>query len=143
MEFKTRYITKDDFKAYFGIDLDMELQDDSNLSNKAEAFLCRVENRLTSFINANLARNIDNEYFGLSDYQKEKFKLALLEQAYYVFKNGDISSDSGYDTENGIIANKDDLKDITISRNAIDILIDAGIWCRKIRSRGGMYGYWY
>lgn len=143
MEMKSKYITKDDFKAYFGIDLDLELKDDSNLSNKAEAFLYRIERRLTSFINANMCRNIDYEYLGLTDFQKEKFQLALLEQAYYVFKNGDISSDSGYDQENGIIADREDLKNLSISRNAIDLLIEAGIWSRHIRVRGTMYGAWY
>ena len=143
MELKSKYITKDDFKAYFGIDLDLELADDSNLSNKAEAFLCRVENRMTSFINANMCRNIDFEFMGLTDYQKEKFQLALLEQAYYVLKNGDISSDSGYDQDNGIIAEKDYLKKITICQNAINYLIEAGLWSRQLRSRGTFYGYWY
>ena len=43
MTIQTKYITLDDFKVFFGIDLEHELQDSTNPSNDAQAFLMRTE----------------------------------------------------------------------------------------------------
>ena len=135
MELNTKYITLDDFKIYFGIDLTAQLKDDDNASNKGEAFLRRIENRVAAFIDANFYRNVDLEFPEFSDYQKEHYKLALLEQAIYVFKNGDISVDSGYDYERGIVADRGKISGIAIAENAKQELMLCGLWCRKILSR--------
>lgn len=133
---KTRYITKDEFKEYTGIDLDIELKDDDNPSNKANTFLFKVEIRLATFLDANFARLIDDEYKEFSDYQKIHYKYALLEQALYVLKNHDISVDSGYDPENGKIISQRDLMSITISPNAKQHLMLCGMWCKKLSTKG-------
>lgn len=145
MEIKTKYITPDDFKMYFGIDLEAEMKDDDNPSNKALAFLMRIENRLHSYLDATFYRNVDKEYPEFTDYQKEHYKLALLEQAYYVLTQGDISVDSGYDVTEGFKATRNQIKSIIISENAKNELVLCGIWCRKIRnrSRGGLDGWLY
>lgn len=144
MELKTKYITKDDFKTYFGIDLDIELKDDDNTSNKANAFLLRIENRMSAFLNARFYKNIEIEFPKFSNYQKEHYKLALLEQAYYVLLNGDISADSGYSVVDGKKISRNELNGIKISSNAIDELILCGLWNRhiKTRSRGALDGWW-
>ena len=46
MELKTKYITADDFKQYFGIDLEVELKTNDNPSDEVNAFLKRIENRM-------------------------------------------------------------------------------------------------
>ena len=135
---ETKYITTDEFKEYFGIDLASELNDDDNPSNKAVAFLKRVEDRIETFLNANFYRNIDLEYIRFSSYQKQHFKRALLEQAIYIYKNGDISVDSGFDPEKGEIASRKTLKNLSIAENCKQELILCGLWCRKIRG----YGVW-
>lgn len=142
---KSKYITPNDFKQYFGIDLASELKSDDNPSNTVNAFLCRIEKRLASFIDANFYRNVDREFPKFTDYQKEHYKLALLEQAYYVLTQGDISSDSGYDMDSGIKASRGQLHGIKISDNAREELLLCGLWCRKIqnRNRGGLDDWLY
>ena len=142
---KSKYITEEDFKEFFGIDLSLTLKTDDNPSNTASAFLRRIEVRIEAYLNANFYRNIDEEYRELSDYQKEHYKFALLEQAMYVLKNGDISVDSGYEQEEGIQVSRSQLREITISENTRNQLILCGLWCRKVRnrSRGGLDGRLY
>lgn len=141
---KSKYITADDFKEYFGIDLANMLKSDDNPSDTANAFLTRLENRIEAYIDANFYRKVEEEYQTFSDYQKKHYKLALLEQAMYIIRNGDISTDSGYDPEEGVKATPSQLKAIIISPNCKEQLILCGLWCRKIRNRGvgGLDGYW-
>lgn len=143
MAIQTRYITKDEFREYSGIDLDAQLKDDDNPSDKANAFLKRIEVRMEAFLNANFFRNINVEYRKFSDYQKEHYKYALMEQAIYVLRNGDISTDSGYDTEKGEVANAKHLKGIIIAPNAKDQLSLCGLWCRHIDGARDYYGWLY
>ena len=144
-ELKSKYITADDFKMYFGIDLDSELKSDDNPSNTSNAFLTRIENRMEAFLDATFYRNVELEYPKFTDYQKKHYKLALLEQAYYVLTQGDISVDSGYSMEEGIKASRNDLHTLKISDNAKDQLLLCGLWCRKIknRARGELDGWFY
>ena len=142
MEIKTKYITPDDFKDYFGIDLDLELKSLGNPSNTAEAFIMRIENRVASFIDAEFYRRVDEEYPNFTDYQKEHYSQALLEQAMYVFKNGDISVDSGYSMDTGEVASNDTIIKKTIAPNCKQELILCGLWSRQIRNRRGGYFRW-
>lgn len=139
----TKYITIDDFKAYWGIDLMEKYKDDDNPSNKANAFLIRVENKIERYLNAEFYRIVEKEYPTFSDFQKKNYKIALLEQAYYDLRNSDISTDSGYDVESGIIASRQQLRELKISDNTRESLILCGLWCRKIRNRyrGGIDGW--
>lgn len=143
-QLKSKYITADDFKMYFGIDLEAELKDDDNPSNKVNAFLLRIETRIETFLDANFYRNVDFEYPNFSDYQKKHYKLALLEQAYYVLTQGDISTDSGFSFDEGIKVSREDIHKIKISDNTKEELILCGLWCRKIknRARSGLDGWW-
>lgn len=130
MHLQTKYITLSEFKAYFPeVDLIAELGEAS-----AFALLVRVENRLSAFLNSKFYRNIEREYPEFTDYQKEHYKLALMEQVFYVFKNGDISTDSGYEPDKGVIISAQDTQKKLISQNAIDELILCGLWCRKIKT---------
>lgn len=135
MEIKTKYITPDDFTQYFGIDLDLELKSSANPSDTAEAFLLRIENRIATYLDAQFYRQVDEEYPEFTDYQKEHYSLALLEQAIYVFKNGDISQDSGYDYERGEITSNNVLTEKTIAPNCKRELLLCGLWCRKVKGR--------
>lgn len=143
-QLKSKYITADDFKMYFGIDLDAELKDDDNPSNKVNAFLLRIEDRLASFIDANFYRQVDFEYPSFSDYQKKHYKLALLEQAYYVLYNSDISNDSGYSVNEGLKISREEVHKLKIGDNTKEELLLCGLWCRKIknRARSGLDGWW-
>lgn len=132
----TKYITADEFREYTGIDLEEELRDTSNPSNKVNAFLVRIEDRMETYLNAHFFKRISDEYPGFTDFQKKHYKLALIEQAYYVFKNGDISTDSGYDPERGEIISKSKKTAITLAPNAIDHLRMIGLWNGHIGTMG-------
>lgn len=142
MNLQTRYISADEFKEYHGIDLNLELKDTDNPSNKVNAFLKRTAILLEGYMNSKFFRNIGDEYPKFSDYQKEHYKIALLEQAYYRFKNGDIYSDSGYDPEKGIIANKKELEGLIIAPAAKDQLRLTGLWSRHIGSNLDIFDVW-
>ena len=144
MEIKTKYITPDDFKDYFGIDLDLELKSSANPSDTAEAFLLRIETRLHTFLNAQFYRNVDEEYPHFTDYQKQHYAQALLEQAIYVFRNGDISVDSFLDYD-GEKASNNTILMKSIAPNCKQELLLCGLWCRKIRglrNKGIWGGFW-
>ena len=139
MEFKTRYITADEFKQYFGIDLQIELPDGDNESGKVAAYLTRIENRLEAWINANYFYNVTQFWETLNNNQKEQYKYALLEQAYYVLRMGDISVDSGYDKERGIIAGRSTINELSVAPNAMLHLENGGFLNTRIVKRGGYY----
>ena len=136
MELQTRYITADEFLQYTGINLREELNDTSNGSDKVNAFLKRTEDRMEAFLNAKFFKNVSDLYPEFSEFQKKHYKLALLEQAYYVFKNGDISSDSGYNQETLEIANQRKLRTLAVAPNAIDHLRLTGLWSGFIGGKG-------
>lgn len=142
---KTKYINADDFKQFFGIDLEAELKTNDNPSDEVDSFLNRIEVRMSTFIDCQFYRNVDKEYPTLTDYQKQHYKYALLEQAYYVLTQGDLSVDSGYDVQEGEKASRTHLNNIKFSSNAIEHLILCGFWNRKIRNRfrGGFGGWMY
>ena len=141
MDLNTRYITLDEFRDWSGIDLESQLKKDDNPSNTAQAFLDRTTYRLESFIDAEFYKNIAKEYPTFTDYQKEHYKHALLEQVLYVFKMGDIAVDSGYDPDKGEVATNSTLKDKIIAPMAKEELLLCGVWCRKIKSRdAGIWG---
>ena len=59
MDIRTKYITPDDFKTYFGIDLDIELKDSANPSDTALAFLKRIEDRISTFLDSQFYLQVD------------------------------------------------------------------------------------
>lgn len=142
MDILTKYITPDDFREYFGIDLTLELKSSANPSDTPEAFIKRIENRLETFLDAEFGRRIDTEYPKFTDYQKEHYQLALLEQAIYIFKNGDISVDSGYNLDTGEVADNLTILRKSIAPNTRMELIRCGLWSAKIRGSRGHGRLW-
>lgn len=131
----TKYITLDDFKEYSGVDLVSEL----GTTEKARAFLTRIEVRLESFLNARMHQNVAMRYPTLTDNQKLHYKYALLEQAIYVWKNGDVSVDSGYDPDSGLKITEGNLLGLEVCRNAKSHLMEAGLWTYKLGPGAGMW----
>ena len=136
MHLQTRYITPDDFKTYFGIDLGAQLRGNANPSDKATAFLMRIEDRMESYLNAHFFKKVTEEWPCFTDWQKQQYKLALLEQAIYVFRNGDISVDSGYEPDEGIKISRSSIKELSLAPNAINYLQLTGLWSRHIAFPG-------
>lgn len=142
MQLQTKYITLDEFNQYFP---EIDLIEEFETNERALAFLKRIEDRLSSFINASFNRNIDMLFPEFTDYQKEHYKLALLEQALYVFRNSDISTDSGYDPEKGELISRGKINALTIAPNTKRELILCGIWNRNIpdMATGILTGNWF
>lgn len=133
MRTEPRFVTPADFFNYWGVDLNFLLKNQANISNKANIFLMLVEDRLMNWIDTNTFRNVKWE--DLTPFQLENLQLAILTQAMYVYRNSDISLDSGYDPEKGIIAPKEQLNKIVICEAAIDFLRSAGLFNLTISNK--------
>lgn len=125
-----RFVTPEDYRNYFGEDLNAILKLDGNLSNGANLFLMRVEDRLLSWIDANTFRKYP--WDRLSDYQKECLQIAILMQANYIIRNSELTYDSGYDPERGEIASIETISSIEINRGSIDKLKNCGLFNHKV-----------
>lgn len=137
---QTKYITLDDFRDYF---VDVDLRVALGTEESAIAFLKRIEDRMETFLESNFNKNIDMQYKCFTDYQKKHYKRALLEQAIYVFKNGDLSVDSGFDPERGVITDIETIKKISLAPNAKQELILCGLWSRALRGSRSYYDGWF
>ena len=133
MRTEAQFVTPMDFYNYYGIDLNSMLKVNNNTSNKSNIFLARVESRLMSWIDSHSYRNI--EWDDLEGRRLEFFQEAILIQAMYIYRNSDISMDSGYDPEKGIVAAREELEKIEISRATLDCLINAGLFNLQIQNR--------
>ena len=133
MLMEPKFITIEDFENYWGINLREKLKDNSNSSNKANIFLKRVELRVTNWIDANTFRITTWE--NLTDFQLEHFKIALLEQAMYIYRNTDLALDSAYDPEKGFVTENERLRRIEICEPTLRELKTAGLYNLNILNR--------
>ena len=133
-----KFITIDEFNNYWSVNLNEMLRTSANPSNQAELFLARVENRLMSYIDNNTFRRY--RYEDLQGKQLSAFKEAIILQAMYVYKNGDLGMDSGYDTERGMVAKRSDLVELSVCQDAIDILSNAGLWNLTMKNKPRTFG---
>lgn len=138
----TKYITIDEFKDYTGIDLLAELNtDNANPSDTANRFLKRVEDRMELYVNNHFFIQIPTIYPTWDDRSKKCYKLALIEQAEYMFRNGDIAMDSGYNPDNLSTTDLKRKNAVAMSKVAYDYLISCG-FNREIGYGTGVIGLW-
>ena len=90
---------------------------------------------MKTYIDVNTFRNYDWDQVLANDSDREYMQKAILTQAYYVFRNSDIATDSGYDPDRGIIADKGTLDSIAVASVAIDYLKACGLWNLNISNR--------
>lgn len=126
------FVTKEDFKAMWGIDLDSSLRGDD--VNKADRFLARIERQIKSHIDESTFRQYRWDDIKSDANWLTAFQTAVLTQAYYVFRNTDISTDSGYDPDKGVVAPKQTLEGIKICPEAITYLKNAGLYTQQIKN---------
>lgn len=132
------FITVDEFDNYWSVNLRDMLRTSANESNQAEMFLARVERRLMAYIDNNTFRRY--KYEELCGHQLNAFKEAIVLQAMYVYKNGDIGMDSGYDAERGLVAKRAELVELSVCQDAIDVLANAGLWNMSMKNRPRKFG---
>lgn len=130
-----KYVTKDEFLNFTGIDLDAELKDNGTAidTSKSERFLGRVEMFLMDYIDSNSFRNYD--WDSMTAAMIDSFKKATLYQAEYMFRNGDLTSDSGYDPDRGTVIARESLNRIMISQTALNALKRGGLLNRVMANR--------
>jgi hypothetical protein len=136
-----KYVTADDYLAYFGIDLATELPDNDNPGAKVVSFIARVERLVEGFLKTELFREWDYDTF--TQDQQTHFVYGILEQIHYMLRNGDISSDSGYEPTQGKISDRNYLQGIVIAPNAVREFILAGVWSRKLNHGRDWLDYGY
>lgn len=130
---EAKFVTPDDYNNFFGQNLNAMLKIKDNTSNVANIFLMHVENKVLERIDSTSFR-VEN-WDRLSELQLEKLQQAILYQAEYVIRNGDIFSDSGYDLEKGEVISIEKLQKIAICRTSIDFLKNAGLFNQVIKNR--------
>lgn len=140
MNMTPQFVSTEDFLNYWGVNLNEKLRGNANESNKGDAFLKRIEDRLMAWLDANTFRtyrwdDLKSDSIFFSDKQKMNWKLAILNQAMYVYRNSNIGLDSGYDVEKGVIAKKEELESIEICRPAIDYIKVAGLYNHVMSNR--------
>lgn len=144
MALEPKYVTPDFFREYSGEDLGAVLKGDANPSDKANAFLYRLEGRVGAFLASHFLRDPEEEWPRMSEYQRKMYREALCEQAIYTLRNSEIITDSGYDPESGVVATRDQLVQLSIAPACQQKLELCGLWCRHIRGfrKGGAWDDW-
>ena len=139
-------ITPEEFLEYTGVNLAVELRGidhrAGNPSNAVSAWLERNRIRLNTWIDQHYYGGLGFGYREPTDYERYHYKLALLEQCYYVFKNGDIASDSGRDDNGAMRMSRDDIKELSIAPETIRHLNLAGLYSRRIGGKGFSLAWW-
>ena len=128
-----RFVKPNDFFNYTGIDLQERFKSENNESNKANIFLMQIEDTLLARIDNMSFRNVT--WDELSDFQLENLQKAIIYQAEYILRNGDLFTDSGFDIERGEIISFDKLQKISICRTSIDLLKNCGLLNHVIKNR--------
>jgi hypothetical protein len=122
-----------DFYNYWSIDLNAEQKNKDNVSNKTNLFLLRVEDALLDWIDSRSFRRIQWEDLGPE--QMDALQRAIITHAMYIYRNTDVSLDSGYDPEKGVVISIEQIKAIQVSPAVENILISKGILNLKIGNR--------
>ncbi len=138
MAITTRFVTRDDYRNFAGIDLELELKDNDDTSNKVNIFISKIEDWCEAYVQYHSAQKIN--FATLLPEQIEHWKKGILHQIEYVLRNSDISNDSGYNIESGPIIDMNYLERLSLSQNAKMEFHLAGVYTRKIRSK---YGFRY
>lgn len=107
IDYTQPYVDRDEYLAAKGIDLNLELQDDDNKSNKVKRFvedLTRfVRNQLVhEYLDNDLNENV-TEFSSLAEWRRKRFHRGMIEQIEYELNNGLIHQDSGINRETGQI----------------------------------------
>lgn len=120
IDYTQPYVTKDEYLMAKGIDLNIELQDDDNHSNKVERFIKDITNFVMDYLAKEYACNEINRlisnFSNLAEFRRKRFHFGMLEEIEYVLNNGLIQLDSGINRETGSIT---DFSHLVIGTSAL------------------------
>lgn len=142
IEIKTRYITPDDFKIYWGVDLNAKMTESGNPSNSADAFIMRLEDMVEAYIQGEYHRKI---YFDkMTDQQKIWFRKGLLEEGMFLFRNGYFYKENFLLNENREKITVKEIKDKILDPIAKEYFRMCGLLCTHIGNSSPFYlnPYW-
>lgn len=138
MELKSRLITSDEFFELTGEKLENRLVGSDNPSNEVNIFLRRVNFILETYFESRFFYSSSYVYDNFNDTQKLKYKQAMAEQTLYMLSSGDISLDSSYSKEKGLLLDRRSINAIRISPVTYDCFVILGIANPHIGSNSGV-----
>ena len=120
IDYTQPYVSKEEYLIAKGVNLDFELQDDDNKSNKVNRFIKDmtdyVLDYLTKEYSCNELNRLTANFSELAEFRRKRFHFGMLEQIEYILNNGLIALDSGINRETGQIM---DFSNITIGSSAM------------------------
>lgn len=138
-------ITQQEFLEYTGINLEIELPDLDDGSNKVDRTISLWAKRVYNEMRKNSVKPIPKDE-DLTENQVQTIKDAICEYGEYYLKNGDLYRQSGFDEERGKLLDASDLEKIKFPNHIIDMLRASGL-IRRSLSRRSVYSqdkdWWY
>ena len=107
IDYTQPYITQQEYLMTKGVDLNIEIQDDDNHSNKVYRFIKDMTDFVLDYLAKEYACNelnrLTHEFSDLAEFRRKRFHFGMLEQIEYVLNNGLIHLDAGINRETGAI----------------------------------------
>lgn len=120
IDYTQPYITSQEYLIAKGIDLNIELQDDDNRSNKVFRFIKDITDFVMDYLAKEYACNelnrLTSDFSALAEFRRKRFHFGMLEQVEYVLNNGLIQLDSGINRDTGSIT---DFSHLVIGSSAL------------------------
>lgn len=118
-----KYITKEEYRDWKGVDLDVELHDLDDASNKAPRFIKQITDWCVEYLQTKY-RAFELDKWPdegdptdaiLTEKRQRLFRQGVADQIEYVLSNGNIAQNAGLNIDTGLIT---DLSRIELSRSA-------------------------
>lgn len=136
-DYTTPYISVEEYLIEKGVDLNTELQDDDNKSNKVNRFIKDITNFVLDYLTkeylCNELNRLNSDFSDLAEWRRKRFHFGMLEQIEYVLNNGLVQIDAGINRTTGQIM---DFSNIQISTSAMR-QFQLGAFC-NIQRIGGI-----
>lgn len=141
LSLKDKQVSQEEFEKFTGKSLKLYLGLDES---SARAFIYRKQLSCDSFLDANFFSQPDYSWKKFNNYQRMHYKLGVIEQILFELRNGELTTDSGYNGDIGAVVHADYLDYISFSREAKRHFELCGLWNRKIEGEniinfGGYY----
>ena len=120
IDYTQPYITQNEYLIAKGIDLNIELQDDDNHSNKVYRFIKDMTDFVMDYLAKEYACNelnrLISNFSDLAEFRRKRFHFGMIEQIEYVLNNGLIQLDAGINRDTGSIT---DFSHLVIGSSAL------------------------